>query len=83
MALELFNTATKNDVYNNWYPKDSKAYVRGIVKEIQQKLGTETSSKLLRKDEIKEIIKYFGIPSTIDDDDFKTYVDHLKDQGEW
>lgn len=83
MALELFNTATKHDVYNNWYPDDSKAYVRFIVGEIQEKLETKNSSKILRKNEIKAVIKHFGKPIHIKDLDYDTYVDMLKKHGEW
>lgn len=83
MALELFNTATKHDVYNNWYPLDTKQHVRFIVREIQEKHGKSKTDKFLRKDVIKDIIKHFGKPVHIDDDDYDDYIEFLKKHGEW
>ena len=83
MALEKFNNATKHQVVNEWYPDESKTYIRFKLFEIQQDLDTNTRSKILRKDEIKAIIKHFGKPMHISDQTYLDYVSRLKLLNEW
>lgn len=83
MALEKFNSATKNEVIENWYPNEAKSYIKFIVKEIQHKLNTNTRSKRLGKNEIKLICKHFGKPYHITDQDYIDYVKALTILNEW
>lgn len=83
MALEKFNTTTKAQVFNDWYPEESKSYLRFFVVELQKELGISKNTNILRKTEIKKIVKHFGKPFHISDQDYIDYVNRLKLLDEW
>ena len=83
MALEKFNVAPKAYVVNYWYPGESKEYIKFYILEIQRQLSKNIYSHTLRKDEIKAVVKHFGKPSHIEDEDYIDYVTYLKKLGEW
>jgi hypothetical protein len=83
MALEKFTHTTKYQVINVWYPEESKNYIREIILEAQIDLNRNPFSKILRKDEIKFIIKNLGKPSHVLDSTYLDYVNNLKLLEEW
>ena len=83
MALEKFNNTTKALVVNDWYPNESKSYIRHFINDVQRELGFSIYNNMLRKDEIKAIVKHFGKPQTIKDEDYVQYVQRLKTLEEW
>jgi hypothetical protein len=83
MALELFNTTTKSEVKNTWYPKESETFLKQIMIEIQEGQGVSKFKQILRKDQIREIIKYFGKPDHIKDETYNEWKEYLKKEGQW